>query len=229
MSVRVLVGITLLMLAIPALAAEPPAVESYQYEFPYREMWGKSKHSVGDYAEINHKFGATTTRSSDRFNYKSRRELGIDIVTTDAATLRVDAKLVERGEGEDNSTLFDEFLEQLIDMQLARDTSVHRSARGTLSTSFAPDVVWELAVSRYSPNLEPGSVIALLIYGDRKIEFVEQESGFIDVFEEGEWLSSGADRVYTFREGLDPELKLVLLGGMEAVKISIKFYDSLHG
>jgi hypothetical protein len=228
MSLHVFIGVTLLFLAVPPFAAEPPAVESYKYTFPYKEMWGTSKHPVGDYADISHKVGPVSSKSSDRYNYKSRRELGIDIVTTDAATLRLDAKLVERGEGEDNATLFDEILEELIDMQLGWDTSVHRSARGTLSTSFAPDVVWELAVSRYSPNMEPGSVIALLVYGDRKIQFVEQKFGLIDVFEEGDWLSSGADREYTFREDLDPELKLVLLGGMEAVKISIKFHDSLH-
>ena len=142
---------------------------------------------------------------------------------------------MERGYSEDDATLIDEIVEELLntDFFVLRETTILRAAKGTLATSLAPDVVWEFTAARYSRTRyssisEPDSVTAVLAQGERKILFLEGEKGLINAYENGEWLGSGADREYTFSGDLDPGLKLLVLGGMEAAKISAKFIDSIH-
>jgi hypothetical protein len=237
-------GVTLILLAalVPGMethadesAVPPAAIESYKYKFPYKEIFGKSEHRVGDYAQVVHKVGATTTKGDVDENYKASRKLSIDIVTNDSTTARIDAKLIERGYSEDDATFTDEIVEELLhtDFFVLHETTVLRSAKGTLGTSAAPDVVWEFIAARYSQTgygriREPDSVTAVLTHGERKILFLEAEDGLMNAYEDGEWLGSGADREYTFSKYLDPDLKLVVLGGMEAAKISAKFMDSIH-
>jgi hypothetical protein len=208
-------------------------VESYKYKFPYKEMFGKSKHDVGNYAKVAHKLGASSTKGDGDDNYKAHRDLGIDIVTGNAATLRLKARLVQESRTDSEASFRDDVLEEILGTGILGSqawavATVQNRATGTLSTSFAPDATWEFATATYRNVQEPDSVIAVLRHDARRIEFLQDEHDLIKAYEDGEWLASGAAREYTFRASLDPELKLLLLGGMEAAKISARFWDSIH-
>jgi hypothetical protein len=242
MSFRISRDVMALLLAallpvLPAFAddgaAGEPAVESQKYEFPYKEIFGKSKHDVGNYAKVTHKLGASSMKGDRDDNYKAHRDLEIDIVASDAATLRLKARLVEESRTDGEASFKDDVLEEILgtgifSSQAWEVATVQNGATGRLSTSFAPDVSWEFAAARYRKVQEPGSVIAVLRHDERRIEFLQDEQDLIKAYEEGDWLASGAAREYTFRASLDPELKLLLLGGMEAAKISARFWDSIH-
>lgn len=213
------------------------AVETYTYEFPYREIFGKSKHKVGDFARVVHHVGAISNRS-DGSSWKAGRKLWIEIATADAGTLRLDAKLVERGTAEDTATFLDEVFEELLDTQLGWEVSLQRSAKGTLGMSDEPGVSWQFVMDVSEPDKDSSSLTATLVQGERRLDFLEEgcngnqaypgQGLCIAAYEEGRWLGHGDNREYVFREGLDPGLKLLVLGGIEAVKISVKFHDSLH-
>jgi len=242
MSLRICRGVVALLLAsqlpdVPAFAdggaADEPGVERYIYEFPYKEIFGKSKHDVGDYAKVAHKLGASSSKGDGDNNYKAHRDLGIDIVTGSAATLRLKARLVQESRTDSEASFRDDMLEEILGTRILSSrawevATVQNRATGTLSTSFAPDATWDFATATYRNVDEPNAVIAALRHDERRIEFLQDERDLIKAYEDGEWLASGAAREYTFRAGLDPELKLLLLGAMEAAKISARFLDSIH-
>lgn len=230
-------------MATPAVALpqEAPgadyAVERYVYEFPFAEFFGKSKHKVGDYAEVVHRVGGIGTRGRGD-SWRARRDLWIEISTKGGATLRLDAKLVERGVIEDHATLLDELFEELLDMQIGQQTDVERSATGTLTTSDEPGAIWQFALLVLDPHDADPFVTAELVNDKRRLWFEEQDciggspqpgrKVCVGAWEGNRWLGSGDAREYVFREGLDPGLKLVVLGGIEAAKIAVRFNDSIH-
>lgn len=212
-------------------------IERHVYNFPFVEIFGKSKHKVGNYAEVVHRVGGIGNRSKGD-SWRARRDLWIEIATTDGATLRLDAKLVERGFIEDNATLLDELFEELLDLQIGQETDIERSATGTLTTSEQPKATWRFALLVLDSHDGDPYLTAELVSVERRLWFEEEDcigrspqpgrKVCVAAWEGDRWLGFGDAREYVFREGLDPELKLVVLGGIEAVKIAVRFNDSIH-
>ena len=231
MSVRILFVFKLVLLASLTAAAEDSAVESYDYAFPFKEIFGRSDHRVGDYAEVEHLARSRSTKGKGGYKYEAYGKLRVKIRTSDAATLKFEGKMFQYGRHKDESGLLDEAMEGLFKTQFGVTHTFSRSAKGKLSTSLNPDIVWQFDMDRQVVPKGPDGPVAQMAHGDRTIQFLWQSSGgkaIIDAYEDGLWLSSGAARNYTFRENLDPDLKLLLLGGMEAVKVAAKFHDTLH-
>ena len=162
MSVRICHVVVALLLAslVPVVdtfaddvAAGQQAVESYKYKFPYKEMFGKSKHDVGNYAKVAHKLGASSTKGDGDDNYKAHRDLGIDIVTGNAATLRLKARLVQESRTDSEASFRDDVLEEILGTGILGSqawavATVQNRATGTLSTSFAPDATSRFRIGK---------------------------------------------------------------------------------
>jgi len=204
------------------------AAERYPVRAPRvlkRGLGMKEKWLIGEYAVSNREIGSTVTDTGPD-GAVSRLKFALDIEASDGTNCRVEGKQRRKEPAREKKVDLWEVVqkETLGISNVASPLPYAESVEASITTAGAEGAAWQLVATR---NWTPGSDVhfeGTVTRGARKLDVRSRSvpAGVkvaIDIDEEGEWLCAAQEGEYLFRPGLDPQLKVALLGALEALTV----------
>lgn len=212
---------------------EAMAFETHPIQRQNLIWFGKRKSRIGDFAEVTHKVGKMTDRHFKN-NFNSDFEFSLHVATLEGAEVKLNGKnrTVYAPRDDDKGLLHDmvDFAVEekwgISDVEMTYD-AYESTYTATIATGDSPDDTWQFMVDRRWKAADMTIVVSgTLTNGSRTLR-IESSSApptfesVAEIHEDGEVLCkriNGGE--YEFRTGLSPELKLLLLAGMEILEVN---------
>lgn len=216
---------------VETITKEAMAFETHRIHRQNLQWFGKRKSRIGDYAEVTHNVGKVTTRY-----FKSDFTFSLQVATFEGAAvkLKVKNRTVYASLDDDDKGLVQDIVDFAIEekwgisnVEMTYD-AYKSTYTATIITGDLPDDTWQFMAERRWKAGDGLVANGTLTNGSRTLHIKSSSvaptfESIAEIHEDGEVLCrriSGIDG-YEFRAGLSPDIKLLLLTGMEILVINV--------
>ena len=210
------------------ITEEAIAFETYPIHRENLQWFGKRKSRIGDYAEVTHNVGKMTTRYFER-----DIKFSLLVATLEGTTLKLNVK---------NHTVFTPpddigLMQGVVDFAIEEKWGISNveaplayksTYAATITTGDSPGDTWQFLAERRQQAGDMSRVASGTLSNGTRTLYVSSSSvaptfeSIAEIHENGEVLCRrNSGRGYDFRTGLSPDLKLLLLAGMEILIINV--------